>query len=90
MRCKAGKTQGPVLLPPFVAQSLASGKITNALATAQPCLFYRLSPKAVRLTVLGSEQDSAKCEDSKKEAQRPVRARGRESGPRAVAAIGLT
>ena len=29
----------------------ASGKITNALATAQPTLFYLLSPEAFRLTI---------------------------------------
>jgi hypothetical protein len=52
MRCKAGKTQGPVLLPPFCRTvATASGKITNALAAAPPNLFYRLSPKAARLTV---------------------------------------
>jgi hypothetical protein len=28
----------------------ASGKITNALATTQAHLFYRLSPEAARLT----------------------------------------
>jgi hypothetical protein len=56
MCCKAGKTSGPVLLPPVVAQANASGKITNARAAAQPILFYRLSPEAARLTILGQNQ----------------------------------
>ncbi|TSJ40262.1 hypothetical protein FO440_10890 [Mucilaginibacter corticis] len=51
MPCKSGKTNGPVLLPPVVAQAAASGKITNALAAARPNLFYLLSPEAFRLTV---------------------------------------
>ncbi|MCC8424116.1 hypothetical protein [Mucilaginibacter sp. UR6-11] len=32
-------------------QALASGKITNAFAGTQPCLFYLISPEAARLTV---------------------------------------
>jgi hypothetical protein len=52
LRCKAGKTKGPVLLPLVVARVNASGKITNALATTQADLFYRLLPEAARLTFL--------------------------------------
>jgi hypothetical protein len=33
------------------------GKITNAFATAQPRLFYLISPEAARLTVLSINQD---------------------------------
>jgi hypothetical protein len=57
MRCKAGKTSGPVLLPPVVAQYPASGKITNARAAARPILFYHLSPEAARLTILARRQE---------------------------------
>jgi hypothetical protein len=51
---KSLKLKGPVLLPPVVAQATASGKITNALAAAQPNTFYRLSTEAPRLTVSGT------------------------------------
>jgi hypothetical protein len=37
-------------------KATASGKITNARATTQPNLFYRLSPEAARLTVFGQNQ----------------------------------
>jgi hypothetical protein len=34
-----------------VRKAIASGKITNAFATAQPILFYLISPEAARMTV---------------------------------------
>jgi hypothetical protein len=38
-------------------KAFAPGKITNAFATAQPHLFYLISPEAARLTVLGINRD---------------------------------
>jgi hypothetical protein len=38
-------------------RATASGKITNAFATARPRLFYLISPEAARMTVLSIRRD---------------------------------
>ena len=51
--CAANKVKPKArsFLPLVVAQAIASGKITNAFAAAQPTLFYLISPEAARMTV---------------------------------------
>ncbi|NNU34895.1 hypothetical protein HK413_14090 [Mucilaginibacter sp. S1162] len=69
--------------------ALASGKITNAFATAQPTLFYLISPEAARMTVLGTEPTSSINEHWKKKRKGPSARRAGSMALRAEA-IGLT
>jgi hypothetical protein len=69
-------------------KATASGKITNALATAQPATFYRLSPEAPRLTA----EERTKILVNKRIQRAGKGLSGRAAGSLAcvVAAIGLT
>jgi hypothetical protein len=49
---KPEKPRARSFCPLLSHKAYASGKITNALAAAQSNLFYRISPKAARLTAL--------------------------------------
>jgi hypothetical protein len=69
-------------------RATASGKITNAFATARPTLFYLISPEAARMTVLGQNQHLVIVNNEKKREGLSGRAAG--SLGCVVAAIGLT